>query len=135
MGNYGYHWTPCPGGKTGGGAIAVAVLVLLAICSGAVPAALSALAIALIAVASLMVLSAAAAIFLVWRRSRRSAATWMPVSAAPARETLTATVTPQVTEPERPAIPQVVNFNFYGADAARASAVIRQALPAQEERS
>jgi hypothetical protein len=34
-------------------------------------------------------------------------------------------------EPARPAIaaPQVVNFNFFGLDAARAAAIIRQALP------
>jgi peptidoglycan/LPS O-acetylase OafA/YrhL len=34
-----------------------------------------------------------------------------------------------VIAPEQPAIaPQVVNFNFYGVDATRASAVIHQAL-------
>ena len=36
---------------------------------------------------------------------------------------------PQVTQSARPAIPQVVNFTFYGTDARKAAAIIGQALP------
>lgn len=129
MSRMGWHYTRCNGG--GGGGIVV-VLVLLALGSGAVSAVMSA-AVTVIEVVTITIaaLGTAGVIVAAVLIARRYRATPYPglVRREPAREAVTATV-PQVTAPPVPAIapPQVVNFNFYGADE-RAAALIRQALP------
>jgi hypothetical protein len=65
------------------------------------------------------------------RREARHAIEHPFLTVRPAPATLTATVIPQVSQPERPAIPQVVNFNFYGTGSTMAARAIRQAIPGQ----
>lgn len=127
--SWGYHWTPCRGGGdakvilAGGGLLACAFAIEWVASHAweilAVTAACGALAVS--AVVALMR----------WgdRREARHMAERPFLVSRPAPATLTATVLPQVSQSERPAIPQVVNFNFYGTGSAMAARVIRQSLP------
>lgn len=129
MSGYGYHWSKCQGGGDAkailaGGGLLAGILAVEWVAAHAwevlaVTAACGALAVA--AVVALMR----------WgdRRERRHAIERPFLVTRPAPATLTATVIPQVTQPERPAIPQVVNFNFYGTGSTMAARVIRQAIP------
>ncbi len=77
-------------------------------------------------VAACAVLAGVAVLRLARWRARKDAALW----AAQRPAQLRAEPARPVAAAERPAIaPQVVNFNFYGADVTGAAAVIRQALP------
>lgn len=129
MSNYGFHWTPCRRGGdakailAGGGLLAAAVAIEWVASHAweilAVTAACGALAVS--AVVALMR----------WgdRREARHMAEHPFLISRPAPATLTATVIPQVSQPQRPAIPQVAIFNFYGAGSTMAARVIRQQLP------
>ena len=121
MSGYGFHWSRCPGGEGGnflliGGILVAAEVVLNAIWW-------------LIGITAACAAVSFAAVLLLTRwTARREAAFGAALAARHERPTLTATVIPQVTQPERPAIPQVVNFNFYGTGD-MAARVIRQQLP------
>jgi len=122
---YGYHWTPCRGGDSkvivaGGGLFAGVLAVEW----------LAAHAWEVLAVTALCGAAAVTAVVALMRwTDRRAAAFGARLAARRAGATLTATVIPQVSQHERPAIPQVVNYNFYGADSTMAARVIRQAIP------
>jgi hypothetical protein len=130
MSGYGYHWSRC----SGGGGDAKAILAGGGLLIGAIAVEwVAAHAWEIVAVTALCGAAAvAAAVALMrWgdRRERRHMAErpFLVSRAEPA--TLTATVIPQVSQPERPAIPQVVNFNFYGTGSTMAARVIRQQIP------
>lgn len=127
MNGWGYHLSPCRSGGdakailAGGGLLtgmlavewvaahAVEVLAVTALCGAAAVAAVVAL--------------------MRWgdRRERRHMAERPFLVSRGEPATLTATVMPQVTQPERSAIPQAVIFNFYGAGPMAARAF--QAIP------
>jgi hypothetical protein len=82
-----------------------------------------------------LILSAVLALAVVPRltrwRDRRDAEAYAAIRPAQAIPLASPPSGPAVPWPQRQAIapPQVVNFNFYGVDADRAAALIRQALP------
>lgn len=128
MNGHGFHWTACRGGGdvkvilAGGGVFAAAIAIEWVTSHAweilAVTTACGALAVA--AVVALMR----------WT-DRRAAAFGAALAARREQPALTATVLPQVSQPVRPAIPQAVIFNFYGAGSTMAARVIRQQLPGQ----
>lgn len=107
----------CPGCGDGDAKVILAGAGLLT-CAVAVEW-LAANAVAILAVtAACGALAVAAVVALMrWgdRRERRHMAERPFLTSRDEPATLTATVIPQVTQPERPAIPQVAVFNFYGA--------------------
>lgn len=129
MSNYGFHYGRCHGGGDtkailAGGSLLVGALAVEWVAAHAIE---------VFAVTALCGAAAVAAVIALmrWgdRRERRHMAErpFLVSRAEPA--TLTATVIPQVTQAERPAIPQVVNFNFYGTGSTTAARVIRQQIP------
>lgn len=124
MSNYGFHWTPCRGG--GDATVILAGAGLLA-CAFAVEWVASHAWEILAVTAACGVLAVSAVVALMRWTDRRAAAFGAALAARRERPALTATVLPQVSQPERPAIPQVVNFNFYGTSPMAARAF--QAIP------
>jgi len=132
MSGWGYHYGRCHGG----GGDAKAVLAGGGLLAGVLAVEwVAAHAWEVLAVTALCgALAVSAVVALIRWTDRRAAAFAARLAARREAATLTAAVIPQVSQPGRPAIPQVVNFNFYGPDGREAARVIRQALPAQEER-
>lgn len=120
----GLHCAGCAGG------MAVPVLPAIA-CLGAAWVAEHLVEVAIVSAACGTLAVAVVIALMRWcdRRERRHMAGRPLLVTRPAPATLTATVIPQVSQPERPAIPQVVNFNFYGTGGTMAARVIRQAIP------
>lgn len=134
MSGYGYHWGPCRGGGdakaiTAGSGLLIGVLAVEWVAAHAWE---------VLAVTALCGAGAVAAVvaLMQWgdHRERRHAAEHPFLVTRPEPAALTATVIPQVSQPaQAPAIEQHVHFHF-GPDGREAARVIRQALPAREER-
>ena len=116
----GLHCAGCAGGA------AVPVVPLVAFCGFAWVA--EHLVEVVIVCGTCAALAVAAMVALMRWTGRREAAFARALAVRGQSATMTATAIPQVMQAERPAIPQVVNFNFYGADATRAAALIRTAI-------
>lgn len=131
MSGYGYHWSPCPGSGDGkaivaGGGLLAGLLAVEWVAAHAWEV--------LAVTAACVALAVTAVVALMRWTDRRSAAFGAALAARREHLALTATVIPQARQSaERPAIQNHVHFHFGPADR-EAVRVIRQALPAQEER-